>query len=95
MVYTIICHDGRKTLRVPADQWPAHKAHYDYRGPCRARGQAVPKRLPQPKDTKVAYGARARRSDWSEAEYERHVEAQAQLARETEAAAVTPSAPDE
>ena len=77
IVYTIICHNGKKTLRVPAEEWPTHKAHYDYRGPCRPRGIPNPRPEPKPKHTHIAYDQRARRAAWSEAEWERHLQARA------------------
>ena len=44
--YAIICHKGRNTLRVPAEEWPLHREHGDYRGPCRETRPAGEK--PQP-----------------------------------------------
>ena len=36
-LYAVICHDGKRTIRVPSEDWMEHRAHGDYRGPCRTR----------------------------------------------------------
>ncbi len=44
VVWAIVCHEGKRTLRLPEEEWPEHKQHGDYRGPCRATGH-----VPTPK----------------------------------------------
>lgn len=79
VLYATICHQGKKTIRIPADEWEDHKAHYDYRGPCRPRG--VPTKTPRraPKHTVAEYDKRKQRADWSQEEWDRHQRAQAEL----------------
>ena len=79
IVYTIICHNGKRTLRIPADEWELHKEHHDYRGPCRARGIPNVRPTPNPKHTDIAYDQREERAKWSREEWARHQEAQALL----------------
>ena len=84
VAYAIICHNGKRTLRIPEDEWPSHKVHYDYRGPCRPRGAPSPRPAPKPKHTTVTYDQRRPRAAWSKEEWVRHQEARAQLlARDT------------
>ncbi len=41
-LYATICHDHKRTINVKAEDWEEHRAHGDYRGPCRERGIAGP-----------------------------------------------------
>jgi len=67
----MICHNDKHTLRVPAEEWEAHKAHGDYRGPCRPTkpaGKLQPKKV---RHTAITYDdAKPRSSDsyeqWAE-----------------------------
>ncbi|MFK8056929.1 MAG: hypothetical protein AB8F78_12475 [Saprospiraceae bacterium] len=53
--YAMICHDNKRTLRVPAEEWEAHREHGDYRGPCRPRELAGPKEPLEVKHTTISY----------------------------------------
>ena len=66
--YAIICHDNKRTLRVPAEDWEAHKAHGDYRGPCRTRKLAGERKPTNVKNTLTSYDKAKSRSEES---YER------------------------
>ena len=81
IVYAMICHGGKRTIRVPADEWPAHRAHGDYRGPCRARGvagAAVHERKP-PENTLVSHRGNPQRLKRSREAWEAHEAAAAHL----------------
>lgn len=71
VLYATICHDGKVTLGVPAAEWPEHKEHGDYRGPCRNRGAAGPTRAPVVDETLIAYEGNRERLKLSEEEWER------------------------
>ncbi len=70
--HATICHANRRTLNVPAEEWPAHKAHGDYRGPCRPRGVPLAGKEPSPRHTDVDYRNRKARKSWSREEWERY-----------------------
>ena len=69
VAYTIICHNGKKTIRVPEEEWAEHKAHYDYRGPCRPRGVPTRRQKPAPKHTVAEYEGRKARAEWSKEQW--------------------------
>ncbi len=50
-LYAMICHEGKRTISVPSEQWPEHRAHGDTRGPCRARSLAPHRKNPPPRGT--------------------------------------------
>ena len=94
VVYAIICHNGKRTIRVPEDTWAEHKAHYDYRGPCRARGVPTRRPAPKPKHTVAEYERRKQRAAWSKEEWERHQRARAAAAGEDATAPPGGKAPE-
>jgi len=72
--YAIICHDNKRTIRVPAEEWKEHRAHGDYRGPCRTRKIAGPKKLEEVKHPMTSYDKAKPRAEES---YERWAAEQA------------------
>ncbi len=80
--HATICHQNKRTINVPAEEWQAHRDHGDYRGPCRPRGVPLAGKEPSPKHTDVDYGNRKARKAWSEEEWARH-----QATKATDAAA--------
>ena len=70
-LYAVICHDGKRTVRILAKYWPDHRAHGDYRGPCRAIGLPAPT-PPEPPNTDISYDDRKARKAWSLEEWEKH-----------------------
>ena len=79
--FAIVCHAGKRTIKVPAEEWPEHKAHGDYRGPCRAIGPAGPREPKTPSNTLTERRGRRDRKAWSEAEWARIQAAQAAAAK--------------
>lgn len=61
-----------------AEDWPEHKSHGDYRGPCRARGLADPPAKGSAQTSTTYKGASARKAQ-SQAEWDRIEEAKASL----------------
>jgi len=51
----MICHNNKRTLRIPAEEWKEHRAHGDYRGPCRPRKLAGSKKPESVKNTLTSY----------------------------------------
>lgn len=78
VLYATICHEGKVTMGVPADEWPEHKEHGDYRGPCRNRGPVGPAEPPLPDETLIAYEGNRKRHKASEEAFARE-RAQLQL----------------
>ena len=76
VLYATICHEGKATIGIPAEEWPAHKEHGDYRGPCRNRGPVGSARPPTTEETPIAYEGNRQRHKNSEEAYARQ---QAQL----------------
>ena len=70
-LYAVICHDQKRTVRILAKYWPDHRAHGDYRGPCRAIGLPAPT-PPPPPNTDISYDDRKARKAWSLEEWEKH-----------------------
>lgn len=65
-----ICHNDKRTLTIAADDWAEHRAHGDYRGPCRERrvvGEPARKPVAQ---TATAYEGNRDRLKASRASYE-------------------------
>ena len=60
-LYATICHNGKRTVNVPAEDWPAHRDHGDYRGPCRNRGVAGPSAAERPVPDYTATATRGNR----------------------------------
>ena len=97
VTYATICHAGRRTLTLPSEDWPRHREHGDYRGPCRATG-IVPGKEPRKADhTDIDYRGRKDRAKWSEEEWSR-MQTDALLKRLADSIATTrevePSSPD-
>ena len=69
--FAIVCHGNKRTIQVPAEEWPEHKAHGDYRGPCRAVGPVGPTEPKSPAATLTDPRGRRARKAWSEAEWAR------------------------
>lgn len=53
--YAMICHNDKQTMRIPAEEWPIHKAHGDYRGPCRPTKAAGKLQAEKVKHTIISY----------------------------------------
>ena len=86
VVYATICHGGKRTLRIPAEEWPEHKAHFDYRGPCRARGVPTAKPKPKAQHTATAYSGRKALRAKSERDFAEQ--------RQSQVPTAEPTAPD-
>lgn len=71
-LFATICHHNKKTLSIPAEEWPKHKAHGDYRGPCRARGIAGPSTNVGTKNSSAAYKGRKEQLKASREAWERN-----------------------
>ena len=54
-VTATICHGGKRTINVPAEEWPEHRAHGDYRGPCRTLGHVPDGRRRAARQTATSY----------------------------------------
>ena len=71
VLWATICHDGKHTIGVPADEWPDHKAHGDYRGPCRNLGHPGPEPPRVVDETLTAYEGGKRRAKLSQEAFAR------------------------
>lgn len=67
--YAIICHNDKQTLRMPAEEWKVHKAHGDYRGPCRPTKPAGKSKPEEVKHTAISYNKAKPRAAESHAQW--------------------------
>ena len=65
-----ICHNNRRTLTVSPEQWLIHREHGDYRGPCRERRIAGPRKPIDVKHTATGPSGNAERLNREKAAYE-------------------------